>query len=144
MWPILKRLYLGDQRDAKDKTLLRSRRITHVLNCAVEIPCYYERRLAYLQLPLNDPDFGFSDWIPDLCQFIDAGREAGRVLVHCRMGLSRSPAAIVTYLCHCGKTVDEALEFLRERVDEDEDEFHPPHDVFVDQIREYFEGEASL
>lgn len=140
MWPILRRLYLGDQRDAADKVLLRSMRITHVLNCAVEIPCYFERHLTYLQLPLNDPDFGFSDWIDELCQFIDTGRKTGRVLVHCRQGLSRSPSAIVTYLCHRGKTVDEALELLRQRVGESEDEFFPPHEVFLDQIREYFEA----
>ena len=114
-----------------------------MLNCAVEIPCYFERRLTYLQLPLNDPDFGFDDWIPELCQFIDTGRRTGRVLVHCRMAY-RSPAAIVTYLCHRGKSVEEALELLRERVGEDEDEFIPPHEVFLDQIREYFAAQKDL
>jgi protein-tyrosine phosphatase len=143
MWPILRRLYLGDQRDAKDLTLLRRHKITHVLNCAAEIPCYHEPRLIYLQVSLNDPDFAFGDWIPEICQFINTGRRTGRVLVHCRQGLSRSPAAIVTYLCHRGKTVAEALEHLRLRVGESEAEFFRPHEVFLDQIREHFASQGD-
>ncbi len=109
MWMILRDLYLGDARDARDRDLLAECGITHVLNCAYDVPCYHDGRFEYLHLPLADPDPEFSDCIPDICDFISAGLEEGAVLVHCRMALSRSPAAILAHLCQVGNDLNKAL-----------------------------------
>ena len=143
MWPILPRLYLGDQQDARDRTLLRARRITHVLNCAFEVPCYFPRRIQYLHLGLADPDYAFAERIPEICEFLDSARRTGRALVHCHMGISRSPSAILAYLRHRGHSLDEAVALLRTGVGEEEDEFHLPHEAFLDQIREYFDSPSD-
>jgi protein-tyrosine phosphatase len=140
MWMILQDLYLGDARDARNLDLLQECGITHVLNCACDVPCYHDDRLEYLHLELADPDPLFADYIPDICDFIEAGREAGAVLVHCRMGLSRSPAAILAYLCQSGRTLDEAIELLKNSLGEREN-FIAPSEVFLEQIRDYFEQE---
>jgi dual specificity MAP kinase phosphatase len=138
MWMILQRLYLGDARDARDLDLLEECGITHVLNCAYDVPCYHDNRLEYLHLELADPDPQFADCIPDICDFIAIGRQSGTVLVHCRMALSRSPAAILAYLCHLGMTLDQGIDLLRKGVGEREN-FILPSEVFMEQLRDYFE-----
>jgi hypothetical protein len=139
MWMILRNLYLGDRRDAYDKPFLHDLGITHIVNCAWEVPCWYRRSFKYLQLRLTDPDPEFQDHIARVCKFIHRGRKQGAVLVHCVAGLSRSPSMIVAYLCSRGKTVDEALRLLRRGVGEDDGSFIEPHASFLEQIEDYFE-----
>lgn len=138
MWKIKRGLYLGDHLDAADQYLLSGMGITHVLNCAYEVPCYFQSSFEYLHLELNDPDPGFAECIEDLCVFIDAGRSAGGVLVHCRAGLSRSPSAIIAWLCHHGRTVEQSLAILQRGVDESDDTFFQPDELFLEQIRDHF------
>jgi protein-tyrosine phosphatase len=138
MWRILPRLYLGDQYDACNHHVLEHAGVTHVLNCAREVPCSFRSRFRYLHLKLMDPDGAFIDHIPDICRFIRVGRRRGGVLVHCRMGISRSVAAILAYLCSRGKTLEEGYRILQRGVRE-ADEFMEPNEVFLIQIRDYFE-----
>lgn len=138
MWQIMKRLYLGDRKDAHDRDLLESIGITHVLNCAEEVPCWYRRSFRYYHLKLTDPDPEFCEYIAKLCKFIHRGRRAGGVLVHCRAGLSRSPSAILAYLCWRGMELSDALERLRRGVRESDQAFIEPDASFLEQIEVYF------
>jgi hypothetical protein len=54
------------------------------------------------------------------------------------MGLSRGPAAILAYLCSRGLTLRQALKLLKRRVGEGDD-FIEPHEVFLEQLRDYYE-----
>jgi len=141
MWSISRRLYLGDWKDAADGDLLSGIGITHVLNCAREVPCHHPTTFEYLHLPLDDPDSTFIDYIPELCEFIDEGRRAGAVLAHCRAGVSRSPAAVLAYLCSEGKTLEESLAKLQRAVGEADETFLAPDELFLEQIRDFFESE---
>ena len=120
-------------------TALTGAGITHVLNCAREVPCSYRGEFRYWHLRLTDPDQAFQDEIERICRFIRRGRRAGGVLVHCAAGLSRSAAAVVAYLCSRGKRLDEALDLLRRRVGEAEVDFVEPDASFLVQLEEYFE-----
>ncbi len=137
MWRIIRNLYLGDEQDSRNRFLLDQYRITHIVNCAAEVRSAFPRDFHYLRLELNDPDPAFVDCIPELCTFIHQGRRQGAVLVHCRMGISRSPAAILAYLCHRKRTLRRALATLKKGVGE-EDDFIEPHEVFLEQLRDYF------
>jgi protein phosphatase slingshot len=137
MWRIIRDLYLGDELDARDRDSLEECGITHVLNCAYEVPCRFPGDFSYLHLELSDPDLAFADYIPDFCEFIDSGRQEGAVLVHCRMGLSRSPATILAYLCHLGMDLNRGIDLLKAGVKK-EDNFILPSEVFLEQIRDYF------
>lgn len=139
MWRIARGLYLGDQLDSQNRYLLTHHGITHVLNCASELPCLFPTDFEYLHLELNDPDPAFSDCIDAICAFIRRGRRAGAVMVHCRMGLSRSPAAILAYVCSRGKTLRQALRLLQKRVGEEDGGFVEPHEVFLEQLRDYYD-----
>lgn len=140
MWQILEDLYLGDELDAYKKDWLKDYGVTHILNCAAEVNCPYPRDFRYLHLELYDPDAAFIDYIADICDFIDEGRDRGMVMVHCRKGLNRSPSAIIAYLRHLGFNAAQAMQLLEEGVNEGKN-FMPPVDFFLEQIEEYFELE---
>ncbi len=139
MWRIIPRLYLGDRFDAQNRFLLESVGITHIVNCAVELPCYFRRDFRYLHLKLDDPDPAFQDKIPRIRRFIRGGRRAGQVLVHCSMGISRSPSAILAYLCQRGRTLEEGIKILQKGVGEEEG-FLEPNEAFLEQLREFLDA----
>ena len=80
---ILPRLYLGSAKLAFDKDLLKEYKITHIVNCAMEIRARFPDDFQYLNLnihnllgkdafPLFDKAIGF----------IDRGRKEGSAYVH--------------------------------------------------------------
>lgn len=139
MWKILRGLYLGNRRDAYDLDMLRSVGITHVLNCAWEIPCFHRGEFRYLHVKMQDPDPYFQDHIERACKFIRIGRRKGGVLVHCAQGMSRSPSMILAYMCRRGKKLDEALTLLQHRVEETDAHFILPDAGFLAQLELYFD-----
>ena len=122
MWQILPDLLLGDRGDAKDRERLRTRGVTHIVNCSRELPCHHEDEFTYLWLRMHDPDPSFREKIPTFCAFLDAGRRQGKVLVHCTGGVSRSPAVILTYLWHLDGSLDRAADRLSRAVETGIDE----------------------
>src|SRR5690348_17608284 len=90
MWEVLPNLYLGDRHDSGDRALLSKHGVTHIVNCAVGLPCIFPSEFRYLSLELEDPDREFSRRVPAAMKFIDDGRASGAVLVHCGAGVSRS------------------------------------------------------
>lgn len=140
MWRIARNLYLGDRKDAHDRELLTGLGVTHVINCAREVPSWYPTDFRYLCLRLTDPDPEFHESIETFCKFIHKGRKAGGVLVHCAAGISRSPSVILAYLVWRGKPLDEALDLLAERVGEAAGySFIEPDPSFLEQIEVHFE-----
>jgi hypothetical protein len=127
VWEILPDLFLGDRGDASDRDRLRRRGITHIVNCSKELPCHFEGDFKYLWLRMEDPDPAFAEKVPLLCEFMDTGRRQGKVLVHCTGGVSRSPAVILTYLCHLDGSLEQAVSRLSRAVQTgiDADFFYP-------------------
>ena len=112
MIEIVDNLYLGNRGHAQDFNALVATGITHIVNCTEELPNYYEGRFAYHAMRMSDPDPDFHERIGPACAFIDEGRAAGKVLVHCFAAVSRSPSTILAYLLHRGKTLEEAVRRL--------------------------------
>ena len=82
MWQIERDLYLGDEVDARSRELLEERGITHILNCAEEVPCFFRQDFLYLHLKMTDPDAAFIEYIAELCTFIDRGATIPLSLLH--------------------------------------------------------------
>jgi protein-tyrosine phosphatase len=124
MSDILGCLSLGSWRDAADPEKLKARGITHVLNVAKEVPPSSEREamesgdFCHKTIPLVDcHSQNIDEHFEDAFTFIqDARAQNGKVLVHCRRGISRSAAIVVGYLMsHENYTYEEALDFVKEK-----------------------------
>jgi hypothetical protein len=108
MIQILEGLYLGDRETARNLKRLQEAGVTHVVNCANELPNYHDEHLVYLALKLHDPDPELRKHLVSVCAFIDQGRRQGGVLVHCFAAISRSPTVVLAYLCHLGDSLEQA------------------------------------
>jgi hypothetical protein len=116
VWEVLANLYLGDREDSRDRAALARRGITHVANCAAELPNAFPGAFRYHAMDLRDPDPDFCRRVGAAVEFIDSGRASGAVLVHCTAGVSRSPAVVLSYLCHRGRPLHEACAELSRSV----------------------------
>jgi dual specificity phosphatase 12 len=70
--------------------------ITHILSIC---PDYTSTGPNHLTIPVDD--FEYEDilvHLPQSCQFVQTALdEGGKVLVHCQMGVSRSPTVVCAY-----------------------------------------------
>lgn len=137
MWRIIERLYLGDGYDAANQAALTHIGVSHILNCASTVPFSFPDAFRYLHLNVSPQHFG--DAMPELCDFIERGRAAGSVLVHCSDARERSPAAVITYLCHSGLTVDDAIQTLKNAMRDRPTDFAPPPLPLMQPILDRFD-----
>lgn len=138
MWPVWNSLFLGNHSDSASLELLKEHNITHIVNCARELPCYFPDDFKYLALGLRDPDPDFIRHIEPACEFISMGRRMGNVLAHCAAGVSRSPSVILAYFCHLGYSPSAACKLLAQNVLTD------PDQIFLEQILEYYTSPGTV
>mmetsp|Transcript_47905 Transcript_47905/g.141525 ORF Transcript_47905/g.141525 Transcript_47905/m.141525 type:complete len:272 (-) Transcript_47905:243-1058(-) len=96
-------LYLGAGRDAQRLDSLRRRGVTHVLNCADDVPNFHEGAagLRYLCLGIADfgADRGASRTFADAARFCEEAKgSGGTVLIHCANGSNRSATVAIAVL----------------------------------------------
>ncbi|MDP3685695.1 MAG: dual specificity protein phosphatase family protein [bacterium] len=88
---------------------------------------------AYLWLPVRDHAAPSREQLSLGAAFIDAvAKQGGRVYVHCRVGLGRSPTMAAAYFITQGMTTDGAIA----RVQQGRPEAHP-EPVQVDALRAF-------
>lgn len=96
---ICENLYLGDQSAALSLDLLLHHGVTHVLNLTESVPNLFRPQLKYLQLKVIDDEAqNLESFFMPSIDFIEEGRQNGKVLVHCKAGVSRSAAIVLAYL----------------------------------------------
>jgi protein-tyrosine phosphatase len=112
--------------------------ITHVLNMCTK-PHPPDSSRTYLHIPLDDID-NIKPHIQNILGFVNHALETkGKVLVHCALGLNRSVAAIVAYVCHRKNTNSfEALKFVKEKKPDVK-----PSALFLKQIDQFFNREGE-
>jgi len=128
MTQILSNLYIGGINEARDIRWLRRHHITHIVNCAEEIPNYH-RSIRYINLNFDDvPSQYILGHMNAVLNFYQHAR--GNVLVHCHAGISRSSATIMYILMKLKKwDWKKAFRYLKAR--------HPramPNPGFLDQL----------
>ncbi|XP_028278692.1 dual specificity protein phosphatase 13B isoform X2 [Parambassis ranga] len=112
VWP---NLYIGNEVAARDKGLLHSLGITHILNAAHGRPApgastsfcvntgprfYRDMKVDYYGVEADDAiDFILSPFFYPTARYIRAALAmGGRVFVHCLMGVSRSATLVLAFL----------------------------------------------
>jgi len=107
---VLPLLYLGTYSDANATSDLELRNITHILNVAQECPCVETswpsgRRVITKQVKLQDSsDEDIARHFDEALDFIHECRMNGEaIIVHCRLGVSRSATIVLAYLMKWGR-----------------------------------------
>ncbi|KAF6018716.1 hypothetical protein EB796_022969 [Bugula neritina] len=92
-------LYQGSGEQAKNKHILKSMGITHILNITTDMGCIVPE-ISYLHIQLQDDSSSrLIDRFEDIFEFLDGVRRTkGRALVHCNLGISRSSTATLSYI----------------------------------------------
>ncbi|KAM8738027.1 serine/threonine/tyrosine-interacting-like protein 1 [Acanthopagrus schlegelii] len=113
-------LYQGSVSQASDYGIIKNLHITHVVNATAKCPDAFPNMLCYLRLHLSDDsEQNLVEALPLASRFINAALKsepAGRVLVHCSMGRSRSSALTLAFLMeHRSWSLLHALRWLKER-----------------------------
>jgi protein-tyrosine phosphatase len=110
-------LFLGSQDIAADLEILRANGITHVLNVATGVPCFFPDLLEYKVVEMLDlPEVYITCELESCLRFIEEVKEdgVGKVFVHCNAGVSRSAAVAIAYVMRDkGWTLDKAFTFVK-------------------------------
>lgn len=133
-------IIVGGENAARNKECLTRLGVTHILNTAqgsgigqvdTDETYYRMQGIKFMGLPLDDAEeTDILRHLDEVASFIDeALRDKGRVLVHCVLGMSRSPSVLAAYLMYRKRmTAVEALKTIRQRR-----EIHP-NSGFLQQL----------
>ncbi|XP_034375371.1 protein phosphatase Slingshot homolog 3 isoform X4 [Arvicanthis niloticus] len=114
---IFPHLYLGSEWNAANLEELERNRVSHILNMAREIDNFFPERFTYHNVRVWDEESAqlLPHW-KETHQFIEEARLQGtRVLVHCKMGVSRSAATVLAYaMKQYGWGLEQALIHVQE------------------------------
>ncbi|CAD5126019.1 DgyrCDS14195 [Dimorphilus gyrociliatus] len=112
-------LLLGSEGNASDLKELKRQNVTHILNITREVDNFYpNREFVYMNIRVDDDENAWllNEW-DSTNAFISQAKELNsKVLVHCKMGVSRSAATVIAHLMKCeGMRLDQALKDVKTR-----------------------------
>uniref|UniRef100_A0A8C3A282 protein-serine/threonine phosphatase n=1 Tax=Cyclopterus lumpus TaxID=8103 RepID=A0A8C3A282_CYCLU len=128
-------LYLGSEWNAANIEELQKNNVGYILNVTREIDNFFPESFTYMNIRLYDVEA--SDLLPhwtDTYKFINTARKRGQaVLVHCKMGVSRSASTVIAYaMKHLHWQLDMALTYVR-----DCRSIIKPNEGFTKQLQTY-------
>lgn len=112
-------VYLGSWGIAKNVNLLQQLGIKRVLTIETRnLPVHNFKKIEYKQLLVRDNEFtDLVSHFPTCCEYIrDSQNNEKGILVHCNLGMSRSPTIVASFLMSKHKwTSQKALEFIKQK-----------------------------
>ena len=114
---IVEGLFISGEKISSDLPQLLANGITHIVNVnASSSPLYFPEEFTYFSVHLEDSVFeNLNDEFWAGVAFTDdAIKKGGKVLIHCRMGISRSAAMCLAYLVERRHMkIPDAMELIR-------------------------------
>jgi len=130
---IIDNIYLGSAYNAANYTQLKDKGIEIIINMTSEIDEYFPNDFIYKKFPLRDN--GIDDvgvYLNEIIGYVKENKNKN-ILIHCKMGASRSAIAVVYYLMiHHKMTLDNALEFTKEKR-----LIINPNNKFIDTLKDF-------
>ena len=132
---IVDNLYLGDFRAADDLDILKQNNITHIINCAFNLPNKFPNDIIYKRLDLRDePDQDIIKQMKEAYKYIKENNDKN-IFVHCVFGKSRSASVIIFYIMNEQKIdFNSAKEIVKSKRD-----IVNPNIGFQNQLNSYYE-----
>lgn len=128
-------LYLGSEWNAANFEELQKNNVGYILNVTREIDNFFPESFTYMNIRVYDVEATdlLSHW-PDTYNFINTARKSGQaVLVHCKMGVSRSASTVIAYAMKQQHwSLDVALAYTRDRRS-----IVKPNEGFMKQLQTY-------
>ena len=116
---ILNWIFLGNARNANNIEDIINFRIAYVLNCALEVhDKNLPKHIKYCHIKLMDtPQTEIIQFLEKALDFIELARKnKKKVLIHCKLGISRSPSILIAYLVkYMNFTTMTALDFIKSK-----------------------------
>lgn len=111
---ICKNIYIGNSKDAASFSDLRKYRIGAIINCAQELPIFSGKTLPYLHVKINPMhEFTFPE------AYVIAGfyekYKNKNILVHCHVGMERSPSVAILLLMYLGMSYNQAFKLVQNK-----------------------------
>ena len=101
LYEINSNLFMSGYHSAKDLDALRRHGITHVVNLTAQhCENFHADFVSYSNFKLSDnSNFDLTPYFEEITQLIQQKiYEGKKVLVHCKMGVSRAPSLVIAYL----------------------------------------------
>ncbi|XP_041709277.1 protein phosphatase Slingshot homolog 3 isoform X2 [Coregonus clupeaformis] len=128
-------LFLGSEWNAANFEELQKNNVGYILNVTREIDNFFPESFSYMNIRVYDVEATdlLSHW-KDTYTFINTARQSGQaVLVHCKMGVSRSGSTVVAYAMKQQRwSLEVALSYVRDRRP-----IVQPNDGFMKQLHTY-------
>jgi hypothetical protein len=132
---IIENLYISDFSSACDKDNLKSFGITHIVTVIAGVDKMYPDDFEYYTINICDRNYvDIQNFFDDCSNFIEnALQNGGKVLVHCKCGVSRSATMVGAYLISKKKyTSERAIKLMKEKRN-----CVNPNDGFTKQLNDY-------
>ncbi|XP_020912757.1 uncharacterized protein LOC110250492 isoform X2 [Exaiptasia diaphana] len=111
-------VYLGSEWNASNLEELRENGIGYILNISREIDNFFYGTFEYLNIRLYDVEESdlLSHW-ENTYKFINKAKERGvNVLVHCKMGMSRSASTVIAYgMKEYGLNLHDTMKYVKSK-----------------------------
>ncbi len=112
------KLYLGKGDQATNEKVVKTLKLTHILNIGSEHDNAFPDDIQYYNVRVPDENSSnlYGRFVK-MVSFMHSGlEEGGKVLVHCNLGASRSATAIIAYFMYTRKwSIETAFEYVKAR-----------------------------
>lgn len=131
---VINNIYIGSAFNAANYSQLNSLNIKVIINMTNEISIYFPDEYICKRFGVYDnDDADMSKYYEEIYNYIES-HEDKNILIHCKMGASRSASVVIYYLIKkCNMSLDKAIEFLKEKR-----MIINPNNKFIDAIKKLF------